>query len=183
MKAVHVHVDAATIFLKIAATNGPIDHPPDNIRVWSHSGMILIGKNWRTLRKVCPSAILPTKSPTWTDPDTNPGLCSERPTTKHASHGTSYSWRLLSWSRNALILWNLHVHYVLTKSCHWTLTGDRWMHILLFKIHFTERHGWVVNTHALHSGVSGFKSWHRDQLSWLMFPVIFLSPSRQMPVP
>jgi hypothetical protein len=36
--------------------------------------------------KTCPSATLSTTNPTWTDPGSNPGLCSERPATNRLSH-------------------------------------------------------------------------------------------------
>jgi hypothetical protein len=38
-------------------------------------------ENRRTQRWTCPSAILSTTNPTWTDQGTNPSLCSERPAT------------------------------------------------------------------------------------------------------
>jgi hypothetical protein len=49
----------------------------------SHDGM-MTGENQRTWRKTCPSATMSTIKPTWTDP----GLCSERPTTNRLSHAT-----------------------------------------------------------------------------------------------
>jgi hypothetical protein len=50
---------------------------------WSPGGMIMTGENWGTWIKACPSAILSTTNPTWTDPDTNLGLNGERPATNH----------------------------------------------------------------------------------------------------
>jgi hypothetical protein len=44
-----------------------------------------------TWRKTCPSATLPTTNPTWTDPESNPGLRGERPATNRLSHGTAYT--------------------------------------------------------------------------------------------
>jgi hypothetical protein len=56
----------------------------------SDGGMILTGENRRTRRKTCPSATLSTTNPTWIDPDSNPGLCGERPATDDLSHGTTH---------------------------------------------------------------------------------------------
>jgi hypothetical protein len=42
-----------------------------------------------TRKKTCPSVTLPTTNPTWTDPGSNPALCSERPATNRLSHGTA----------------------------------------------------------------------------------------------
>jgi hypothetical protein len=39
--------------------------------------------------KTCPSVILSTTNPTWTDPGANPGLRSERSATNRLSHGTA----------------------------------------------------------------------------------------------
>jgi hypothetical protein len=50
-----------------------------------HSGIILTWQNWRTRRKICPSATLSTANPTWTDL----GLRCERPVTNCLSHGTA----------------------------------------------------------------------------------------------
>jgi hypothetical protein len=47
------------------------------------------------LRKTCPSAILSTTNPTWTDPGANPGLHSERPVTNHLNHGMALNSRLI----------------------------------------------------------------------------------------
>jgi hypothetical protein len=44
-----------------------------------------------TRRKTCPSAILSTTNPTWTDPGSNQGLRSGRPATNRLSHGTANS--------------------------------------------------------------------------------------------
>jgi hypothetical protein len=48
-----------------------------------------------TRRKTCPNATLSTTNPTWTDPESNPGLRSERPATNCLSHGTALWWLLL----------------------------------------------------------------------------------------
>jgi hypothetical protein len=53
----------------------------------SHGGMILAGKNLRTLRKTCPSALF-TTNPTWSDPGANPAFYGEKPATNHLSHST-----------------------------------------------------------------------------------------------
>jgi hypothetical protein len=50
-----------------------------------------------------------------------------------------------------------------------------------FLVFQTERHGRVVSIPASYSGGRGFKSRPGDQLFWLRFLVVFLSPSRQMP--
>jgi hypothetical protein len=44
----------------------------------------------------------------------------------------------------------------------------------------TKHHGQVVSAPASYLVGPEFKSWSRDQLSWLMFFVVFLSSSRQM---
>jgi hypothetical protein len=50
-----------------AATNGHINHPPDDMSLKSHSGMILTEEHRRTLRKTCPSATQchPPQIPDW----------------------------------------------------------------------------------------------------------------------
>jgi hypothetical protein len=50
--------------------------------------MKLTWENRNTGGKTCPSATLSTTNPTWTDPGSNPGIRSERPTTDRLSHGT-----------------------------------------------------------------------------------------------
>jgi hypothetical protein len=57
--------------------------PRWHMSVEGHSGIILTWQNWRTRRKICPSATLPTANPTWTDL----GLHCERPVTNCLSHG------------------------------------------------------------------------------------------------
>jgi hypothetical protein len=54
-------------------------------------GMILTGKNCKTIRKTCPSATLSIIYATWTDTD----LCGERPATNHLSYGTALITALL----------------------------------------------------------------------------------------
>jgi hypothetical protein len=46
----------------------------------------------------------------------------------------------------------------------------------------TEHHGWVVNTPISYSGGLRFKFQPQDWLSWLMYFVVFLRPSRQINV-
>jgi hypothetical protein len=58
--------------------------------------MKLTGENRSTRRKTCPSATLSIKNPTWTDPESNPGLRGERPATNRLSHGTATSIKLTS---------------------------------------------------------------------------------------
>jgi hypothetical protein len=50
----------------------------------------LIGENRSTRGKTCPSTTFSTTNPTWTDTESNPGLCGERPATNRLSHGTAY---------------------------------------------------------------------------------------------
>jgi hypothetical protein len=42
-------------------------------------------ENFSVQKKMCPSSILSTTNPTWTDPD----LCAERPVTDYLSHSTA----------------------------------------------------------------------------------------------
>jgi hypothetical protein len=51
--------------------------------------MKLTGENRNTGGKTCLNVTLSTTNPTWTDPGSNPGLRSERPTTNRLSHGTA----------------------------------------------------------------------------------------------
>jgi hypothetical protein len=51
--------------------------------------MKLTGKNRSTREKTCPSAILSTKNPMWTDPGSNAGLRDERQATDRLSHDTA----------------------------------------------------------------------------------------------
>jgi hypothetical protein len=51
--------------------------------------MKLTGENRSTRGKACPSAILSTTNPTWTDPASNPGLRGGRPVANRLSHGTA----------------------------------------------------------------------------------------------
>jgi hypothetical protein len=57
--------------------------------IWISGGMIFIGENWRTRRKIHPSATLSTTNPTWTALGANPGLCGEKPATNRLSYGTA----------------------------------------------------------------------------------------------
>ena len=56
---------------------------------WSTGGMKLAGENRSTRGRICPSATLSTKNPTWTDPGPRPGLRGERPATNRLTHGTT----------------------------------------------------------------------------------------------
>jgi hypothetical protein len=56
---------------------------------WSTGGMKLTGENRSTWGNTCPSNILSTTNPTWTDPGSIPGLRGERPATNRLSHGTA----------------------------------------------------------------------------------------------
>jgi hypothetical protein len=42
------------------------------------------------------------------------------------------------------------------------------------------KRGWMVTLSLSIFGGPGFKAWPRDRLSWLIFLVVFLSPSRHM---
>jgi hypothetical protein len=53
-----------------------------------YGGMLLRGENQRT-GKTCRITTLSTTNPTWSDPDGNPALHSERPATNHLNHGTA----------------------------------------------------------------------------------------------
>ena len=53
--------------------------------------MELTGKNRSTRGKTCPSETLSTTNPTWTDPESKPGLRGERPATNRLSHDTALS--------------------------------------------------------------------------------------------
>jgi hypothetical protein len=55
--------------------------------------MKLTGENRGTRGKTCPSAILSTTNPSWTDPGLNPGLRGEKPATNRLSQGTAISCR------------------------------------------------------------------------------------------
>jgi hypothetical protein len=63
----------------------------------SHVGMIRTREKRRTQRrtcKTCPSATLPTTSPSWTDPGTNPVLHGERLVTDRLSHCTTLAYNI-----------------------------------------------------------------------------------------
>jgi hypothetical protein len=51
--------------------------------------MKVIGQNRSTREKPCPSAILSTTNPTWTNPGSNPGLRGGRSATDRLSLGTA----------------------------------------------------------------------------------------------
>ena len=51
--------------------------------------MKFTGENRSIRGKMCPSATLSTTNPTWTDPESNPGLRGGRPVTNRLSHGTA----------------------------------------------------------------------------------------------
>jgi hypothetical protein len=51
--------------------------------------MKLTWENQSTRRKICLSATLSTTNPTWTDPESNPGLRGGRPATNRLRHGTA----------------------------------------------------------------------------------------------
>jgi hypothetical protein len=65
--------------------------------IWSSNGMILTGKNRSSWRKTCPSAILSTINPTWTDL----GIHGEKLATNRLSYGmaqlTDCFWTPLKW--------------------------------------------------------------------------------------
>jgi hypothetical protein len=49
------------------------------------------GKPKHSGKKTYPSATLCTTNPTWTEPESNPGLRGGRPATNRLSHGTALS--------------------------------------------------------------------------------------------
>jgi hypothetical protein len=51
--------------------------------------MELTGENRSIRGKTCPSAILSTTNPTWTNPGSKLGLHGEMPATNRLSHGTA----------------------------------------------------------------------------------------------
>jgi len=57
--------------------------------IWRISGFVLTGRTGSTLRKTCHIATLSATSLTWTDPESNPDLRSERPVSDHRSNGTA----------------------------------------------------------------------------------------------
>jgi hypothetical protein len=61
------------------------------------------GENRRTRRRTCPSATLSTTNPAWVDPDANPVLRGERPTTNHLSHGTALLVLFIQRNNNILV--------------------------------------------------------------------------------
>jgi hypothetical protein len=64
--------------------------------------MKLTGENWSTRRKICPSTIVSTTNPAWTDPGSNPSLAGKRPATNHLSHRTARAVsRHFVWTRKA----------------------------------------------------------------------------------
>ena len=58
----------------------------------SIGGMTLTGENQITQSKTCPTASLPTINLTWTVPEHNPGLHSQKPTTNLLSHARPIPW-------------------------------------------------------------------------------------------
>jgi hypothetical protein len=81
-----VHLDGVRLCLWTAATSRPIVHSP---RWYMRAMEWYWWENWRTWRKTCPSATLPTTHPTWTDLGTNPDLHDEMLATNCLSHGTA----------------------------------------------------------------------------------------------
>jgi hypothetical protein len=55
----------------------------------SNDGIMLTAKNRSTATKTCPSAILYTANPTWTDLGPKVSLCGQRPATLSLSRGTT----------------------------------------------------------------------------------------------
>jgi hypothetical protein len=81
----------------------------------SHGGVILTGENRRNLRKKpCPSVILFTTNPTWTDPGAKAGLCGKRQATNRLSYGTPVTVDLVSLffhlsSTNSVIIKKIYI--------------------------------------------------------------------------
>jgi hypothetical protein len=68
---------------------------PDDIWKWRTMLEWYWQENQRICTETCPSATLSITNPTWTDPNVNPGLCSEVPVTNCLSHGTAYLFNRL----------------------------------------------------------------------------------------
>jgi hypothetical protein len=69
-----VHIDGVRLSLNSGHQRAYCSSPRWYMSMESYGGMISTGENQRTLRKTCPSATLPTKNPTWTDPVAKPGF-------------------------------------------------------------------------------------------------------------
>jgi hypothetical protein len=52
--------------------------------------MKLTWENRSTRGKICSSATLSTTNPTWTNPESNPGLRGKSPATNRLNHGTAF---------------------------------------------------------------------------------------------
>jgi hypothetical protein len=92
----------------------------------SHGGMIMTGENGRTLGKTCPSAVLSTTSPTWTDSGANPSLHNDRPMTNRLSHGVAFKNKNLT--ENSMRKFFFTFHIILL----------RWYYIILCFLDITQ---------------------------------------------
>jgi hypothetical protein len=59
------------------------------LQVMEHQWNEIDRENRRTRGKTCPNATLSTTNPTWTEPESNPGLCGGRPAANRLSHDTA----------------------------------------------------------------------------------------------
>jgi hypothetical protein len=108
-----VHVSGVRQCLWTVAAGGPVVHPLDDNRI------ILMGGNWRTQRKTCPSTTLSITNSIWTDLGMILGLYGERPATNHLSHGTSN--RFVSALYEPQSQWDIHSAIFLKKEGSGTL--------------------------------------------------------------
>jgi hypothetical protein len=100
----------------------------------SHGGIILIGKNRRTQRKLSPSVTFSTTNPTCTDPGRNPCLHGERSAANRLSHGTAWlchtQEQYIYTSRHAILMLHVEEHDEMTGAlCPlWQSIHPRWPH-------------------------------------------------------
>jgi hypothetical protein len=101
-----------TLFLH-CSHQWPIVHPPDDILVWSHSGMIFTGKNRRNQRKPCPMPFCPPQIP----------------------HGLTRAWTWASTVRGQQLttwpmVWPSHDHCVPRGRHSWKLSYAVLLHLI-----------------------------------------------------
>jgi hypothetical protein len=74
------------LYLQTAATHGYFVHTPDDMIMAPRYNKADRGKP-KDSEKTCPSATLSTTNLIWNNPDANPDLRGDRPTTNRLSHG------------------------------------------------------------------------------------------------